>query len=283
MARVTAKHTVPQPSITERWMAVLLVSAAVALSGCNKFRRKHIPVESVPDRGYPTCQGAVPPPGELVGEGHLRSGPTHPDKTIVERFSVRQRDCLWSATVRQEWPMGTADLEVLYDASFLPLRIWKRMSLPGSKQPAKELDIRRYDLRAEPVEVKRRHPDGHVDYELIKGERPRAVIGPGRGLISMWIRRARLQPGHKVREVIIDVRGGLETIEPVTLLREPDLQHPELGKVRVYTFYGRETVFADANDIVVGDLAGLRPHALLESPPPAAIPLFAPLDPVHTP
>lgn len=264
----------------------LLASALVALallSGCKKFQRKHLPVDSVPERGYPACDGAMPPQGEVVGEGHLRSGPNHPDKTIVERFTLRRRGCLWSATVRQEWPMGTADVEVLYDASLRPLRIWKRMSLPGAKQPDKELDIRRYELRAEPVEVKRRHQDGHVDYEIIKGGKPAAVVGPGRGLLSMWIRKARLAPGQKVRETIIDVRGGLETIEPVTLLREPDMQHPELGAVGVYTVYGRETVFTDASGVVVGDLAGLRPHATLSTPAPPPIPLFAPLDPVNTP
>ncbi len=29
--------------------------------------------------------------------------------------------------------------------------------------------------------------------------------------------------------------------------------------VRVYTFFGKETVFADDNDVVIGDLAGMRP------------------------
>jgi hypothetical protein len=277
-----------RPNITEGektpWrrgaVALLLL---LLLCGCDKFRRKHLPVDSVPDRGYPTCNGAVPPAGEVVGEGYLRSGPTHPDRTIVERFSVRRRECMWSAVIRQEWPLATADVEVLYDSALRPLRIWKRMSLPAAKHPESEFDIRRYDLRVEPVEAKRQHPDGKVDYELIKGGRPQAVIGPGRGLISMWIRKAHLAPGEKLREVIIDVRGELEMIEPVTLLREPDMVHPELGPVRAYTFYGRETVFTDQNDIVIGDLAGLRPDARLSTPAPPAIPLFAPLDPVHTP
>ena len=62
-----------------------------------------------------------------------------------------------------------------------------------------------------------------------------------------------------------------------------DMNHPQLGPVNVYTFYGRETVFTDAEGVVVGDLAGLRPDALLTTPAPTPIPLFAPLDPVHTP
>ena len=98
----------------------------------------------------------------------------------------------------------------------------------------------------------------------------------------MWLRRAKLREGQKVRELILDVRA-LEKIEPVTLMREPDMVHPELGKVRVYTFFGRETVFADEHDTVVGDLMGMRAHAVLSTPEPPAIPTFGPIDPEHTP
>ena len=171
---------------------------------------------------------------------------------------------------------------MLYDAQLLPLRIWKRMTLPGIERAAERADIRRYELRTDPVSVKLRSMQGRISFELLRGGRPRAVIGPGRGLISMWIRRAHLQVGQKLRELAIDVRG-LEKIEPVTLQREADLQHPELGSVRVYTFYGRETVFADQRDLVIGDLAGMRPHRLLTSDPPPALPVYGPIDPVHTP
>ena len=99
----------------------------------------------------------------------------------------------------------------------------------------------------------------------------------------MWLMRERLQPGQKTRGLVLDVRESLEKIEPVTLQREPDQDHPELGRVRVYTFYGRETVFADARDMVVGDLAGLRPDKLLSTPRPPPIPMFGPIDPVNTP
>jgi hypothetical protein len=66
-------------------------------------------------------------------------------------------------------------------------------------------------------------------------------------------------------------------------MREPDMKHAELGKVRVYTFFGRETVFADEHDTVIGDLMGMRPHALLHTPEPLAIPTFGAIDPEHTP
>lgn len=273
-----------------RWWTCLALSAGLALAGCKRFERKHIPVDKVEELGYPGCaDGGVASVRDLGGE-HLRAGPNHRDKSVVERYRIERRECsaaaggAWiAASVRQEWPLGTADVEVLYDAQLLPVRIWKRMTLPGIERAAERADIRRYELRTDPVSVKLRSMEGEVRFELLRGGRPRAVIGPGRGLISMWIRRARLQVGQKVRELAIDVRGGLEKIEPVTLLREADMRHPELGPVRVYTFYGRETVFADARDLVIGDLAGLRPHRLLSSDPPPPIPSYGPIDPVHTP
>lgn len=264
-----------------RWLSSLLLVALLA-SGCERFKRKHIPVESLEELGYPQCDGALPPLGRALAEQHLRSGKSHHDKTIVERFSVRERGCLRVLSARQEWPLGTVDLEVVYDASLLPLRIWKRMTVPALPNAGERAEIRRYELRSEPVGIKRKAPDGKVTFEQLKGGRPLAVIGPGRGLISMWLRRAHLSPGQKVRELVIDVRA-LEKIEPVTLMREPDMQHPELGRVRVYTFYGRETVFANDDDVVIGDLAGLRPDHVVTSPPPPAIPTFGVVDPVGTP
>jgi len=253
-----------------------------SLAGCKRFERKHVPVDKVEELGYPTCAGQVPGPGQLLASGHVRSGPNHADKQINERFSIRKRDCLIAMEVRQEWPLGTSDVEVLYDQDLFPLRIWKRMTLPGIERAAERADIRRYELRTDPVTVKLRGMAGRISFEQLKGGKPRAVIGPGRGLISMWIKRARLQVGQRVRELVIDVRG-LEKIEPVTLQREVDMNHPELGAVRVYTFFGRETIFVDQNDMVVGDLAGLRSDRVLKTPPPVALPLYGPLDPVGTP
>lgn len=260
----------------------LIALCLVLAGGCKLFERKHIPVESLEELGYPSCNGEVPGAGELVFEEHLRSGPTHQDKNIVERYGVRRRACLLVFSARQEWPYGTTDLEVVYDKELLPLRIWKRMLIPGLPNAAERAEIRRYELRSEPVGIKRRAPSGDISYEKLKGGRPVAVIGPGRGILSMWLQRARLKQGEKVRELVIDVRA-LEKIEPVTLLREPDMVHPELGKVRVYTVYGRDTVFADEHDRVLGDLAGLRPHRVLDTEPPPPIPLFGPVDPVTTP
>lgn len=265
-----------------------MLAAALSLlpslgAGCKKFERRHLPVDTLEELGYPTCAGRVPEgDGELLGEELLRSGPAHNDQRIVEQYSIRRHDCLVTLHARQEWPLGTADFEVVYDKDLLPLRVWKRMTVPSLPDAGDKAEIRRYELRSELVGRKRRAPSGDISYEQIKGGRPLAVIGPGRGVISMWLRRAKLAPGQKVRELAIDVRA-LETIEPVTLMREPDMDHPDLGKVRVYTFYGRETVFADEHDLVLGDLAGMRPDRLLKTPRPPAIPLFGPIDPIHTP
>ena len=60
----------------------------------------------------------------------------------------------------------------------------------------------------------------------------------------------------------------------MALIRDVTLQRVEardvegLGRVRVYTVYGREPVFTDENDVVVGDLMGLR----LASAVPGEIP-----------
>jgi hypothetical protein len=253
-----------------------------SLFGCKRFQRKHIPVERVEELGYPTCDGKAPPPGELIASEYLRSGPVHPDKQVVERYAIKRRGCLFAVELRQEWPLGTSDVEVLYDQNLLPLRIWKRMTLPGIERAGERADIRRYELRTDPVSIKMRSMAGQIGFEHLLGGRPKVVIGPGRGLLSMWIRRAKLKVGEKVRELAIDVRA-LEKIEPVTLLREVDMYHPELGPVRVYTFYGRETVFVDQNDKVVGDLLGLRADRVLHNPPPQALPVYGTPDPVGTP
>jgi hypothetical protein len=260
--------------------AALFVSGS--LVGCKRFQRKHIPVESVQELGYPTCNGKPLPAGTELWREHLRSGPQHVDKRIVEYYALRQRDCVSTLTVRQEWPLGTADVEVVYDQDLLPLRVWKRMTLPGIERAGERAEIRRYELRTDPVTIKLREMDGHIRYENLLGGRPRVIIGPGRGMISVWIRRAKLKVGEKVRELALDIRA-LEKIEPVTLQREVDMQHPELGAVQVYTFYGRETVFVDAQGLVVGDLAGLRADRVLTTERPPALPVEGTVDPVNTP
>jgi hypothetical protein len=96
--------------------------------------------------------------------------------------------------------------------------------------------------------------------------------------------RARLPVGAKVHELVLDFREMVEMLEMAKLERQPDLIEPSLGRsVRVYTFFGKETVFADENDVVIGDLAGMRPSDSLSTPQPEPLPTYGGADPVNTP
>lgn len=238
---------------------------------------------SVPLLPYPTCGAAELAPGEPLAAGHLRPGLTSLESRVDERFELRRRACLYGLTVRQEWPLAVADVEVLFDEAWLPLRVWKRMTLPGSRRHDGNADTRLYELRGSEVTIRRRDPQG-LRFELLRGTRPRAVIGPGRGLLTAWLRRARLREGQRVREPVLDFREQVEVLRDVTLRREPDQYVAALGRVaRLYSIYGREVFYADETDTVVGDMAGLAPASMVRQPPLPLMPLFGPPDPVHTP
>ncbi len=167
------------------------------------------------------------------------------------------------------------------------------MTIPGSPRDDGSADIRRYDLRSGDVFIKHRDasrgllferllPGGRLDVPA--GERVAALVGPGRGIITAWLRRSALSVGQKRRDLVLDFRDLVETLEMATLERNPDMFEPTLGKtVRAYTFFGRETVFADEHDVVIGDLAGLRPSDSLDTPEPDPLPTYGAPDPVHTP
>jgi hypothetical protein len=111
-----------------------------------------------------------------------------------------------------------------------------------------------------------------------------AVVGPGRGVITAWLKRAKLSVGGRDEELVLDFREMLETLEMAALVRGPDQYEPSMGRnVRVYTFYGRETVFADDDDVVIGDLAGMRPSDSLPTPEPEPLPDYGGPDPRGTP
>lgn len=185
--------------------------------------------------------------------------------------------------------MGISDVEVVFDEQFRPLRAWKRMSMPrppaGRRAPTP--DTRLYELRTTPPTMTRQSEDGH-EYFTFRAETPVAVVGPGRALIGAWIRQhLDLGAGETVRGPVLDFRRPAERIETVALRREddavmPDVAGPE-GRVRVYTVFGRESVFTDDEGNVLGDLAGLRPDALLDTPAPPALESDEPPDPVGTP
>jgi hypothetical protein len=265
------------------------VLVVFALAGC---RRKHVPVDEVPELGYPACPGDGGTPA-AVASGHLRSGPSSQEQSVSERFELARTPCGYVFHVRQEWPLDISDVEVHYDAALTPIWVWKRMTLGASTRPDGNADIRRYELRTGEVFIKRRDQHGELYRERLlpggrmsvsEGARVAAVIGPGRGIITAWLKRAKLPVGAKVRELVLDFRSMVESVEMGTLERRPDQFEPSFGKsVRVYTFFGRETVFADDDDVVIGDLAGMRPSTLLETPEPPDLPTFGGADPVGTP
>jgi hypothetical protein len=270
---------------------VLLTICAAGAVAC---RRKHVRVDQVPELGYPACHDPdAGDPARAVARGHLRAGPTSQEKNVVERFELDETACGYVFRSRQEWPLAIADVEVRYDARLTPLWAWKRLTIAGSQRADGNADIRRYELRTGDVFITRRDARGEVTREKLlpggrmtvpEGARVGAVVGPGRGVITAWLKQAKLLPGAKVHEIVLDFRDLVERVEVGALERHPDQFEPSLGKnVRVYTFFGRETVFADQDDVVVGDLAGKRPSESLSTPEPEPLPTYGAPDPEHTP
>ena len=272
-------------------VALVLVALPGLMSGC---RRKHVTVDTVPELGFPACGDAgVDDVGTVVGHGHLRAGPTAADQNVAERFELRRTSCGYTFQSRQEWPLAISDIEVRFDASLTPLWAWKRLTIAGSTREDGNADTRRYELRTGDVFIKHRDAEGKLTMEKLlpggrmpvpEGAKVGAVVGPGRGVITAWIQRAKLPVGGKTRELVLDFRDMVESLEVGTLERVPDVYEPSLGKsVRAYTFFGKETVFADENDVVIGDLAGMRPSDTVKTPEPPDLPMYGKPDPVHTP
>jgi hypothetical protein len=264
----------------------VLASALLVLGTASGCKRKHIPQASVEELGYPTCpagSSSAQSAPVLLAKGDMRSGSNDTRSTVVEHFRIEQRDCLTVATIRQEWPHQIADVEAIFDAQGLPLRVWRRWTNPLSKRPDGNADLKRFDFRTPVISAKHRADTGIVDFEHIHGPRPKALIGSGHGLLTLWIQRAKLEVGQKLREPAFDFRG-VEVSKDVTLFRHPDKDEPTLGrKVRVYTIYGREGVFTDENNVVIGDVAGMVPFDQSPMPMPRPMPSFEPADPVGTP
>lgn len=276
-------------------LASVLVIGLVALAFAvfaARSARKHLPVDRIPELGYPACSSDDGGTGaSVVADGHLRSGPWSQEQRVVESFSLARTACGFTFEGHQEWPLATSDVEVRYDSALAPLWVWKRMTIPGSFREDGSAEYRVYELRTGTVFIKKRDAAGVVTRESLRsggrlavpeGARVGAVVGPGRGLLTAWIRRAKLPVGGKTRELVLDFREAIESLEEATLERGADLFEPSYGKtVRVYTFFGRETVFADETDAVIGDLAGMRPDALLNTPAPDPLPTYGKPDPAR--
>jgi hypothetical protein len=236
------------------------------------------------DLGYPACGEGALPEGQVVASGALRAGPQHREQTVTERFEIRRRGCVTVFTGHQEWSLSSIDLDVVFDAETgLPLRAWKRTLSPGPQAIEDRIDIRRFELRGERVAHTKRAFGGALEHWWIRGQRPTAILGPGRGLLTVWLQRARLGVGGRAREVVLDLRESMEVIRDVTLSRLEDREDPVLGRVRVYTIYGREPIFANDDDVVVGDMMGLVPADRVRTPAPPPVESAGPPDPVHTP
>ncbi len=275
-------------------LRVLCVLCAICGFSSVACSRKHVPVALPADLGYPACRvDGGEDPGTVVARGHIRSGPYSQEKNVVERFEMRRTACGYKLTSRQEWPLDISDIEVHFDADLRPIWAWKRMTIAGSKREDGNADIRRYELRTPDVFIKKRDAHGETTFEKLlaggrmavpQGARVEAVVGPGRGLVTAWLWRAKLPVGGKVRQLVLDFREMVETLQMASLERQEDTFEGTLGrKVRVYTFFGRDTVFADDNDVVIGDLAGMRPSDTLSTPEPPPLPSYGGADPEHTP
>ena len=277
---VAGPTRVAGPTLTPRgstpWGVVfpslVLVPLVVLLAcGCHPPRER---AGSVTDLGYPTCDEEVAP--VAVGGRTLRDGPNMRGSRVVERYAIERRGCITVFTARQEWPLSVTDLDVVYDSETrLPLRVWKRTISPGPQPVERRTDTRRFELRSERVALTRHTPTGALESWWIRGTRPTAVVGPGRGLLTMWLQRVRLPVGGRARESVLDVRESMEVIRDVTLARLEDRDDPAIGRrVRVYTIYGREAFFADDDDVVIGDLMGLLPAEQVTTPmpPPSEVP-----------
>lgn len=188
---------------------------------------------------------------------------------VVERYRWERRGCLWALTVHQEWPRQVTDVELVYDAELRPLRAVKRMASPEAPEVA--LDTRLYEFQGEHPRMLRESREGR-EYFRFEGPEPVALIAPGRAMLIPWVASARLSEAEVARGPVFDLRELVERQEDGQLRRDPDRQDPVLGPVRVYTFYGRETVFTDERGVVVGDLSGLLD----------ASHVAAPLPPVHS-
>ncbi len=241
---------------------------------------KRRPVESVTEHPYPQCDGQPLPEGELLASGVLRAGDTMREQSVVEHWEARRRGCVNVITVHQQWSYQLTDVEVIFDLEWKPIRAWKRMMIPGA--PDRVPDIRLYELRNDPATMttSAEHVEG-LEHREFQGRNPIAVVGPGRALLAAWVQATNLRVGEVTRGNVLDFRQMVERIEEVALRREPDRDDPELGRVRVYTVFGRESFFVNEDGWVVGDLAGLRDDEVLDSPtPPRA---EAPADPIGTP
>ena len=269
-------------AVRRHGVSLLALGLLATLPGC---KRKHLPVDTLEEIPFPVCVSHGQAKEALAEDGGTAAlggdssvgpdsvGPERSRSVVVARqlrgtaasmaessasetFELRPQDCLFVFRAREEFGGGLTESEVVFNQAYEPLVAWKRLGHSSSSTLA---DTRWFELRTAQVGLLRKERNGTVAREHIRGKVPKAVIGPGRGVLTAWIRRSHLAVGAKVREPVLDFRENLEVIRDVTLKREPDRFEASLGRtVRVYTIYGREPVFTDETDAVLGDLDGKR-------------------------
>jgi hypothetical protein len=244
----------PAAAFASLWLAV----------ACVEMPRER--VETLADRGYPTCADGAAPAQQPSVTRELRAGATMTEQSVIETFSLAAQGCLIVYTGHEEWEHGADDLEIVYDADRRPLRAYRRQTAPGPQPPAARTDVRVFDLRGPHVELMRRQPLGEIERLVYRAPSPGVVIATGRGALTPWIQRAHLEVGGRLREAALDIRERIEIVRDVTLRREDDRDDLVLGHVRVYTIYGREPVYTDENDVVIGDMMGLVLSSMVDRP-----------------
>jgi hypothetical protein len=247
------------------WRVGAATSVALTLAtACIQMPRER--VETLADRGYPTCAEGAPPAQVDPVDRELRAGPVMTEQSVVETFSLRAAGCHVVYTGHEEWAMGATDLEIVYDADRRPLRAYRRATAPGPHEPAARTDVRVFDLRGPHVELVRRAPLAEIERLVFRAASPGVIIATGRGALTPWIQRSHLGVGERVRESALDIRERIEIVRDVTLRREADREDGRIGHVRVYTIYGREPIYTDDQDVIIGDMMGLLPSSLVDRP-----------------
>jgi len=247
--------------------AAAFLAVGLGATGCDGCRGEPVaaaPTPTLPP--YPVCpEPTSDSPAVVEAEGTLRPGPYLRERRILEDYQVSRRGCHRVTTVRRLSPIDVVDVEVVYDLETgRPLRAWRRTAL---RQAPDRPTFDVFDFQGEPGVHLRRLADGTVERRALDGPAPTAVVGPGRGILTVWIRDAGLAVGERDRRVVLDLTGAGELDDEGTLWRAPNRTEAPLGTVEVYRVYGRDAVFTSADGRVVGDLAGLRRAADVDAPP----------------
>lgn len=203
----------------------------------------------------PACDGQALGEGEVIAEGTLQNGPTMLED-VTEHFVIRNHGCVNSIEVEQTWARQVTQVRALFDDSWNPIWMHKVMWAPADEAATRNERI--YEFRNEPATMTETAADGEVTHRYFRGGQPTRIVGPGRALFAAWVFADPIDVGETRRFTTLDTRELFESVDEVAMRRDPDLEPTVGDPSRVYTFFGRESVFTDEHGVVIGDLAGLR-------------------------